>query len=879
MPVEQFIIEIVTDTTELEKGQGRISDVLKKVNADIAKSQQELGREANIMSKLTSSISKLHGESKRAVESLLKMGSKEIVRGFDELGLSIDDYIKSLTQVNLKTDTFTLSVEDNTHALRDAGKAEDDLGKKRKKTADETKKGSTLLKEYKEELRRMADAGEENTQKFEDLSVAAAQLEDSIGNVSTRIRGLASNTRVFDGLLSAAQGVAGGFAVAQGAMALFGEEGSELQETLLKVNSAMAILQGLQTIQQVLNKNSAASLLFLNNAQKTNAVVTALATGAESKNIIVKTASAVASRALATAMALSNPITLAVVAVITALTAAYKFFTKESKEAAAAQVLLNQQLQATQDLAEELDSETMRFGERRLADMKAQGATEKQLREQELKNLFELRKDASKRELAFDAEYNKAVEQRRKSTNADEIERLDKTIELYKGFQNKRVELDQQVYLKVRANAEADKQETEQRTKEAEEKRKADYEKRLALDEEFRQKQREKQREALAEELAGYKAAQFGLKENTEEWKDLQEEILRTQSALDNFDTKGANARILAEKELQAELLRLRAGVTPDSQTDEVKGAIDIETQFREQAAKEQVAIDKDKSQKLLDNISFVEEGYRKAARDREEIKKEEDEKDKERNRQRIIGAIDTTAQIVNIFAEALRQQSDRELERISEQKENIKELEEAGAITAKQAERRMNELDQKEKTIKIRAAQRDKQIAIFQAIIATAAAVAKALPVIPLAIIAGALGAAQIALIAARPIPKFARGKAKGVYEGPGIVGEAGAELIERNGRMMVATKPALVMLNKQDKVYTARETAKMLASIPSMGKAPARDQVPANGLKIDYDKMGKIIAKNIPQVGLSVDEFGFKTWVRDGIDKTTYLDKRRKF
>jgi hypothetical protein len=41
----------------------------------------------------------------------------------------------------------------------------------------------------------------------------------------------------------------------------------------------------------------------------------------------------------------------------------------------------------------------------------------------------------------------------------------------------------------------------------------------------------------------------------------------------------------------------------------------------------------------------------------------------------------------------------------------------------------------------------------------------------------------------------------------------------------------------------------------------------------------MGKIIAKNIPQVGLSVDEFGFKTWVRDGIDKTTYLDKRRKF
>ena len=61
-----------------------------------------------------------------------------------------------------------------------------------------------------------------------------------------------------------------------------------------------------------------------------------------------------------------------------------------------------------------------------------------------------------------------------------------------------------------------------------------------------------------------------------------------------------------------------------------------------------------------------------------------------------------------------------------------------------------------------------------------TASAIAEAYPNIPLSIIIGALGAAQIALIAATPLPSFAKGGIAGLH-GPEVimVGEEGPERI----------------------------------------------------------------------------------------------------
>lgn len=83
---------------------------------------------------------------------------------------------------------------------------------------------------------------------------------------------------------------------------------------------------------------------------------------------------------------------------------------------------------------------------------------------------------------------------------------------------------------------------------------------------------------------------------------------------------------------------------------------------------------------------------------------------------------------------------------------------------------------EKKKAELERKRARRAKAVAIFEAIVNTAAAVVKSLPNLPLAIATGALGAVQIGTIASTPLPAFADG---GIVSGPtvGLMGEyAGA-------------------------------------------------------------------------------------------------------
>jgi hypothetical protein len=99
-----------------------------------------------------------------------------------------------------------------------------------------------------------------------------------------------------------------------------------------------------------------------------------------------------------------------------------------------------------------------------------------------------------------------------------------------------------------------------------------------------------------------------------------------------------------------------------------------------------------------------------------------------------------------------------------------------------------------KEKEIKRKQAEADKRKAIFDAIVGTAVAVIGALPNFVLAAIVGALGAAQIALIAAQPIPKFAKGGAVPSSDIQGMISgkphAAGGVLIEAEGNEFITRR-----------------------------------------------------------------------------------------
>ncbi len=124
---------------------------------------------------------------------------------------------------------------------------------------------SNKVKSLKQQLREMKAelaSGNLGAKEFAALSQRAGELQDRIGDVNNQVKNLASDTKKLDGFINVAQGIAGGFAAAQGAIALFGSENEDLQKTLVKVQGAVALLSGVQAIANVLQKDSAAMTLL-----------------------------------------------------------------------------------------------------------------------------------------------------------------------------------------------------------------------------------------------------------------------------------------------------------------------------------------------------------------------------------------------------------------------------------------------------------------------------------------------------------------------------------------------------------------------------------------------------------------------------------------
>lgn len=180
---------------------------------------------------------------------------------------------------------------------------------------------------------------------------------------------------------------------------------------------------------------------------------------------------------------------------------------------------------------------------------------------------------------------------------------------------------------------------------------------------------------------------------------------------------------------------------------------------------------------------------------------------------------------------------------------ERIESLEENGAISTEEAEARKRaaedktaaknaELEKKKAALQEKQAKWDKANSIVQAGIATALAITKALPNLVLAALVGAMGAAQIAVIAAQPIPKYA----KGTKDHPGglaIVGDGGKKegIITDNGLFVTPDKPTLVNLPAHAQV------------IPDLSYIYDRD-----GLTSDYGMIEKKL-KDMRESGIVVN------------------------
>ena len=138
--------------------------------------------------------------------------------------------------------------------------------------------------------------GLSNTSQFTEIAKYAGQVKDAISDSQQAISKYSSDTATLDAVASGFQGISGAISLTTGAMSLFGSENENVQQAILKVQSAMALLNGVQAIATTLNKDSALMLKLKAIVFDKNSSSIATNTLVENANTIATGANTVAEK-------------------------------------------------------------------------------------------------------------------------------------------------------------------------------------------------------------------------------------------------------------------------------------------------------------------------------------------------------------------------------------------------------------------------------------------------------------------------------------------------------------------------------------------------------------------------------------------------------
>jgi hypothetical protein len=230
------------------------------------------------------------------------------------------------------------------------------------------------LREATADLLRMRDQFGETSDEAVAAAKKVANLRDEIGDAKALTDAFNPDAK-FKAFGAALQGVAGGFAAVQGAQALFGSESEELEKTLVKVQGALALSQGLNSVLEA--KDAFKNL------------------GAVMKTIPIFQRAITAAQFLWNAATAANPIgalVTAIVALIAAGALLIKFFIDSSKEAKKNEeaVKANKKALDEQTKTLERNAQALETNQKYKLDLaKANGESTKAIRQLELKLIDE----------------------------------------------------------------------------------------------------------------------------------------------------------------------------------------------------------------------------------------------------------------------------------------------------------------------------------------------------------------------------------------------------------------------------------------------------------------------------------------------------------
>ena len=142
------------------------------------------------------------------------------------------------------------------------------------------------------------------------LRELGASIVDAVGDARQEMRLMSSDTANFDAAIEGFNLIASTASIATGAMALFGEENQNVTEAIAKVQGAMGILNGIQQVSNMLNKDSILMLQLKSKWQAIKEAATIKDTVATTANNVAEGISKVNSLSSATAKGVDTAATI-----------------------------------------------------------------------------------------------------------------------------------------------------------------------------------------------------------------------------------------------------------------------------------------------------------------------------------------------------------------------------------------------------------------------------------------------------------------------------------------------------------------------------------------------------------------------------------------
>ena len=216
-------------------------------------------------------------------------------QAYTDTDLKLKLFQNALLAIDKDIDAVTSSMQKSTNEIQNNGAVVEQVGLKQASFREQ-------LRLARLEVIQLSEQYGASSIEATNAAIKAAELADRVSDAGTLIDAFNPDAK-FKALSATLSGVAGGFGAVEGAMNLLGNESEDVQKALLRVQSAMAISQGLQDVGEAMDSFKQLGAV-VKNLSVVQGVLNFVKTGSlkiQQQEVITNAAAATSQVALATA--------------------------------------------------------------------------------------------------------------------------------------------------------------------------------------------------------------------------------------------------------------------------------------------------------------------------------------------------------------------------------------------------------------------------------------------------------------------------------------------------------------------------------------------------------------------------------------------------